>query len=256
MKKIILGLTLVLVLTSCQQPTIDYNNFSDSDPSSPKVELEQEDEHKALIEEYRDIFNEYKADLESKKETFEALYCWDCNAARIEKSECKYFDIFSKPHWYHKNKDGDDHNNIAPAIEYLEFLNNDLSYSHLLNYYEVEQPDLYHTRWNFSSAEMADAIRPFVESIKKDLEEVKAQFAEISSLLTEVNEVLNELDSMYIERIVANKIELEDKIENLQILDVHSLVVMYNEFQAPLFHYNPRDKDLYTHYDLYKRVFN
>ena len=248
MKKIIFGLLLGLFLTGCQQPTFD--NYS-----VPEVELDQEifqDEHKVIIEEYRAIFNEYKADLESKKETFEVLYCFDCNAARIEKSECWYSNCMEC--WLHKTEDGNNCSGTETAIEYIEFLDKNY-YSNLLNYYEVEQPDLYHTRWNFSSSEMADAIRPFVESIKKDLEEVKAQYAEISSLLTEVNEVLNELDSMYIERIVANKIELEDKIENLQTLDVHSLVVMYDEFKGPIHRCNPYDKDLYAHYDLYKRVF-
>lgn len=39
MKKLLLGLLLGLFLTGCQQPTIDYNSFSDNDPSRPEVEL-------------------------------------------------------------------------------------------------------------------------------------------------------------------------------------------------------------------------
>lgn len=42
MKKIIYGLLAALFLIGCQQPTIDYNNFSDIDPSRPEVELEEE----------------------------------------------------------------------------------------------------------------------------------------------------------------------------------------------------------------------
>ena len=55
MKKIIFGLLLGLFLTGCQQPTIDYNNFSDIDPSRPEVEVEQEtaedEQQEEIIEE-------------------------------------------------------------------------------------------------------------------------------------------------------------------------------------------------------------
>lgn len=42
MKKLLLGLLLALSLIGCQQPTIDYNSFSDNDPSRPEVELIEE----------------------------------------------------------------------------------------------------------------------------------------------------------------------------------------------------------------------
>lgn len=227
MKKIIFGLLIALSLIGCQQPNIDYSDFSDADTS-------KQEEHNAIIDEYRTSFEEYRIELEEK------------------------LNIFQEPF------DGSSGYNIdgewVRVISVLdEFSRWELSYSSALNYFET-RPELYHTVKDIPSYQMADACRPFVESIKKDLEELKSQYIEVQSLIKEVNNVLNELDSMDVERIVVNKIEFENKIKNLSIEDIRYLIDIYGEFYPELrnyqYVYSERYDMKYLYPELYKRVFN
>lgn len=225
MKKIIYGLLAALFLIGCQQPTIDYNNFSDIDPSRPEVELveetvqdeqqeevfeeeivieedlteTEEDEHQIIVDTYRAYFEEYKADLKSRKESFE-----------VEE------DNF----WYFEREDERD----GTVIELLDW--------DLLNCIDMEK---YHfkygaekTRKGYSNFTVAAAYAEYKEVIKKDLVEVEALWNEIKSLIAEVDNTLTEIELLTVEELIEKNNGVLTRISNLAEIDFQVLLDKYD----------------------------
>lgn len=223
MKKIIYGLLLALFLTGCQQPTIDYNNFSDIDPSRPEVEVEQEtiqdeqqeaveeeiiieedlteteDEHQIIADTYRAYFEEYKADLKSRKESFE-----------VEE------DNF----WYFEREDERD----GTVIELLDW--------DLLNCVDMEKYNFKYghekTRKGYYRFDVAAAYAEYKEIIKKDLAEVEALWNEINSLIAEVDNTLTEIELLTVEELIEKNNEVLTRISNLAEIDFQVLLDKYD----------------------------
>ena len=229
MKKLLLVILAALFLTGCQQPTIDYNNFSDIDPSRPEVELEEEtvedeqqeeiieeefevendleqeveDEYKIIIDTYRVYFEEYKVDLISRKETFKNIE--DSNDFR-----------------FHFENRKDERN--GTIIAKLDYALTDCTSMEKYNFkYGHEK-----TRKGYYRFDAAAAYAEYKEAVKKDLAEVDALWNEINSLIEEIDNILSTLETLTVEELIEKNNEVLARVSNLSEIDFQTLSDEYD----------------------------
>ena len=210
MKKIILGLTLALVLTGCQQQlpytleeeTLIEETTQDGQEEIVEEEVEQpveqetiqdeqeetleevNEEYQAKIEEYKDAFKQLKIELENKRSIFEV---------EVETDAGTFDNIFECLNWYIYDNWG----------WQAEYSNTYVFYEGKITY-------------------AGDLFKKHMEIGKKDLAEVEAQYSEINSLIQKASTIVD--NNTNLEIIAAEKIELENKVSTMVVVDIQALV--------------------------------
>lgn len=215
MKKIILGLTLALVLTGCQQQ-LPYTLEEET-----LIEETTQDGQEEIVEEEVEI--EESTDEDREEQLLKISNLKDrlnqCQTKLLNNK--KQFNYNSG--WYFEKDD----ERKETVIEELNL--------HLSVYMDSEKQ--IRADGDFV---LADAYLPYIENLKKEIKEVEAQWNEINSLLKEINDFEDEFTAAVWDYSVGEyreEIDLTDipervavveyRTENLEVIDVQSLTKKY-----------------------------